>query len=296
MALPPDYRNEESLWWCLTHDKGCAWEWERDDLVPEGKSAHPESDEKAGHKAQRRREFLLGFLVFILGLYGVWTNWHALALWSLVTFVTIQSAFSSWSVKTRVLVVIAAVVAGAIIQSEMPATPRPETDTHGWLIPANDPTPPNACGTIPSDALVVIAGSNAVWTQRSELIAFLFGHCGGPHIEWKSNGLRVTQDVFAENGKLVARIENDEFHLVSREISYAQRSDDRSELSVFDPEGNQAFHIRFVNPHAVQITGVFFCDGSKLLINDSQLITPIGIHNSNACFGGSPAIGFIVAP
>jgi hypothetical protein len=96
MALPPDYRNEESLWWCLTHDKGFTWEWERSDLMREVKNGNSESDEKSRRKAQRRefiRITLLDLLGFVLVLYFVWPTSHVLALWSFVAFTAIQFAF-----------------------------------------------------------------------------------------------------------------------------------------------------------------------------------------------------------
>jgi len=61
---------------------------------------------------------------------------------------------------------------GLITFAAQPYFPPPlpqETGNHGWLIPANDPTPPNSCTNIgvpvTQAALTIILGDGAaIWT------------------------------------------------------------------------------------------------------------------------------------
>src|SRR6267378_3839922 len=59
-----------------------------------------------------------------------------------------------------------AVIGGVILNRQLlPA----QTDTHGWLVPANDPTPPlpPRCKA-PNDALIVFLGSETAWTTNKD--------------------------------------------------------------------------------------------------------------------------------
>jgi hypothetical protein len=294
MSLPRDYRKEDSLWFCLTHDKGYSWDWET--LVTESHSAQNESDEQASQKA-KRREFIritaLDILGFVCVLYFIWPTSHTKALWALIVWAGIQFGFSSWSVKNRAVAIAGLLILGLAYQAKIPATPRVESDTHGWLVSANDPTPANACSVrtnVPKGSLTIILGNSAViWTDRFSrkgrpLTVLRVGTCDLLSFDTSAAGLRVNADIFTPQGLLAARITNNEFHLVSQQISYAEpRDTDRSTLAVHDPVGEEMLWVRVLNDDTIKVKGKFICPGSPPVIVSDETISYLDDTNSHGC-------------
>jgi hypothetical protein len=175
----------------------------------------------------------------------------------------------------------------------LPPTPLPETETHGWLVPANDPTPENGCGKIvPSDALLVLFGNNGMWSKRTDFVAIRIGTCTEVKIHKTSKGLAVTTDVFADDSNLLAHIENNEFTVVQGEIGYRKSSENQSVLEVFDRKAKRAFYARYVDPHTLQILGRFFCeDGTMSVFTDEAGNAIHGpIAEESNCAGEHPQV------
>ncbi len=85
-----------------------------------------------------------------------------------------------------------------------------ETETHGWLIPANEPPPANdPCGadSRPSNAMTVYFGPSASWTvSRHEVLISVRGELLS--MDRKPNGqVAVTGDVFDSTGNLTSKRE-----------------------------------------------------------------------------------------
>jgi hypothetical protein len=158
-------------------------------------------------------------------------------------------------------------VQGLLIESQRKAQ---ETETHGWLLPANDPMPHNSSidemsTTTTAHTLFVLLGSTTTWLADSDTRRAILG-LGGRRVlsMWrKGDKVAVDADFFAPTGNLAARIERNEFHLISGEYSFSRRSQDLSALSVFDKKGNLFFSIHYLNPRVVKILGTFLAIDSK---------------------------------
>lgn len=196
---------------------------------------------------------------------------------------------------------------GLAITYFLPPMPPAESETHGWLIPANEPTPPNACsnfGPVPDDALLIVVGSEAVWTRAKHRPILAIGGHNMLSFTRENNGIALDADFFANTGDLVARIEStttpNEFHLVPPEYSYSKRLD-RSSLEVYDRQGNSLFDVRYVNPHTLSIKGTFYSrEPGKVQIvitNDAMVVNSPSIRNlvsSGNCEGAMPASEFAI--
>lgn len=152
-----------------------------------------------------------------------------------------------------------------------------ETETHGWLIPANEPRPANdPCGrdSRPSAAMTVYFGPSASWTVgMHEVLIYVGGKLLS--MDRKPNGqVAITGDVFDSSGNLIARIKDGEFHLVGSEIAYPERSEDRSALTVYDRKGNKALYVHLLNPSALLILGVFNAPNgrARVIATEDKLI------------------------
>ncbi len=174
-----------------------------------------------------------------------------------------------------------------------------ETETHGWLVPAHDPMPDNPClhslHNPPSNALVIVMGSTAAWTTADDYAALVFGHCTSLRLQRSANGLAVSGALFDQDNKLVVIIKKNEFHLVSTEFSYTERSEDLSTLTVHDPTDKVILRVRYTNPNAVEITGDFYCDGQELVIAPETIWSSVGLPPlSDSCFGNDRGGGLFI--
>lgn len=236
-------------------------------------------------------------LYFIIDGYDIWPKSHLIALLSAVAgasaILFAELRVKVWAVWTVTLVGIA----GIIYFNAAPLLPE-ETETHGWLLPAHDPTPPNGCESYPApnNALLFIAGTNAAWTManaKSDVIRI--GNSSMLSVERDGSRLAFDADIYNEAGYLAVRINRNEFHLVSGEYSYQERSDNRSELTVYDKRGRKMLDVYYANPNTVLVRGFFTSpDGTRVQIDDKQ-ITILDINNllrghcNSDFFGGNAA-------
>jgi hypothetical protein len=180
-------------------------------------------------------------------------------------------------------------IIGTIGYQFLPPIPLPETETHGWLIPGHEPTPANACDRVqqsmPAAALLVLFGGTAFWSS-TDVIRVVVGDCTIVEIERTSKGILIVSDVFTEDGKLVAHIKKNEFHLVPGQMSYPERSQDRSTLTVYDIKGHEIFYVRYTNAHTVVVRGVFFCSQMSLATGKADEIVFIPKLGQRIQFGG----------
>jgi len=121
--------------------------------------------------------------------------------------------------------------------------------------------------------LLVVGDSGAISTQQGKTPAVQIGDCQLLRMQHGPKGLLVDADVFSQSGILIARIQNNEFHLVAGQYSYSERPD-RHTLAVYDQQGRELLWVRYLNPKVVKIRGVFSCPNySPSVIFDDE-----GIH------------------
>lgn len=175
-----------------------------------------------------------------------------------------------------------------------------ETELHGWLLPANEATPANGCDnkpggpswnsqrTPPHGSILFLAGTNGAWTTSDGKSTVLqVGTCLSVSVEREGSQLAFDADVFDRSNELIARIEQNEFHLIAGKYSYQSRPN-RSTLIVFDKHGDPLFVVWYLNPTTVKFSGVFVCsDKTKVLITNDAIILPSGSVEHDNCKGGT---------
>jgi hypothetical protein len=156
-----------------------------------------------------------------------------------------------------------------------------ENETHGWLVPADDPMPAkNPCehftgsavpqdARVPHDALFFHFGPLVYWYEQNEVIQrkILIAIRGNPLLAFSKNGdkLVINGDVLDANGEVVAVIDRDnEFHLVGGKYAYSERPD-LSTLRVVGLKKQELLYIRFANANTIVLRGIFpIPDKSKM--------------------------------
>jgi hypothetical protein len=192
MSLPPDYRKEESLWYCITHSKK-AWEWNNlptKHLMSEEKHPNHERN-KEQDREDKLREMVGGVLAtglwFFLDLYFLYPENHQAAWWLGLLFIAFQLIQNSFMrLRTTVIAIAIMTLGGGVGSFFLPPKIPQETETHGWLIPANDPSPPNPCERFrptPPNAIAIFLALTAhglSMIRRSSKCTFvLWSHSNG---------------------------------------------------------------------------------------------------------------------
>lgn len=163
-----------------------------------------------------------------------------------------------------------------------------ETENHGWLMPADWPVPTTNC--FPDGrGLMFIAGRNITKfdsdVPKAALLTIDSTHIIS--VEQKGDKLSFDVDLFDEDGNIAVKIIRNEFHLMpNSKLSYQERSDDRSEITVYDNKDREMLYIKYANPKTVFIRGIFHSPEGKSAVIDNDAITLHGtstIKMSRSC-------------
>jgi hypothetical protein len=98
------------------------------------------------------------------------------------------------------------------LRAQLPPIPFSDDEVHGWLKPANYPTPPNGCdGSIGEDAIKILIGDNGIArTGYGSIIALRIGVCDALSIERSPEGVFVDAELNDGSGSPPVRIKKNE--------------------------------------------------------------------------------------
>jgi hypothetical protein len=189
-----------------------------------------------------------------------------------------------------------------------------ETDIHGWLIPARDPSAKTACpdrpwsltanvedqtkqltlalGTtgmqIPYIRATPDATSKDIADAKNEnerqRTALQIGTCKALAVRRTSAGISVDADIASPSGDIIAEIRDNEFHLVPSQIAFPRRPD-RSTLTLIGRKGEELLWIRYLNPRSMKVRGLFSCAGhGTIRVADDVISVPPERIIARSCF------------
>jgi hypothetical protein len=183
-----------------------------------------------------------------------------------------------------------------------------EAEVVGTLQPGKEPTPPNGCSgaprqMVPADALRILIGSNAFFQSGfGKITAIEIGKdpnaCQVLTIERTPDGIKVGAELYSEDGKLIARITNNEFHAINGNNSFVKRQNDLSTLVVksrttrfwFWTIENELLFVHYLNPTTIRARGLFGCPGHKsVAFTDSGQIGTRGTI-TDSCINADTAV------
>lgn len=163
--------------------------------------------------------------------------------------------------------------------------------TFGVLTPADDPTPePMSClGSLqqPSpSAIRVYAGGGLFWSDGKTLTLVRIHDkpmLSGTLIK---ESLVISGDIYTPDGDLV-HIDQNHFETQS-DLGFKPKRPDRHTLKVLDRWHREVLDIRFLNPRAIKLSGIFWSPGEKFpVVLDDDGMRIGGNTWSAPCFGGS---------
>lgn len=162
-----------------------------------------------------------------------------------------------------------------------------ETETHGELLPAQDPNPPNPCGEAPpQNALILFLGNSVAYATAFPYAVITLGDEVVLSISKNENGLSITAKIRSADGRIVAGIIKNEFRINPNNYWYMERPD-RHTLIVHDQLGRTVLNIRYLNQSTVKILGIFDYPNTPrapVIITEEEQLVGHGSF-SRFCFG-----------
>ena len=168
--------------------------------------------------------------------------------------------------------------------------PAPETEFEGELLPANDPNPPSPCDAFPPpNTFLLYYGNSLAWLKdQSSITVIKVGNSNLLSIDRGPKGIYVTSDIFGVDGKIIAELNKNRFH-INRNNFFRRERPDRSTLIVYDGEKRQVLNIRYLNPSAVKILGIFHAPGHRPVSIEEEKQNLGGLTMSRYCSKNQPS-------
>lgn len=164
----------------------------------------------------------------------------------------------------------------------------PETELHGYLVPAADPTPQTPCKNPPPNAATIFLGTNAAWIIDTPVVIVRVDGLDLLTLKNTPDGLSVFAKVFSDDSKIIADIENNEFNVNPNNYFKVKRLD-KSSLIVYDQQDRAVLNVRFLNPKNIRVSGIFNAPNQKpIIIDDKKINRPSPMAGS--CFKNVPFI------
>lgn len=163
---------------------------------------------------------------------------------------------------------------------------------HGWLYPANKPVPPNSCGKLDKDYLMVFLGDFVGASKTFPLTVLEAKGKKRIVLDKREDGLlSVSMDVLGNDERIIARIEKGGFTInINNYLKINRR--DRSHLQVINQNGEQVLNMEYFNKQAIRITAVLRYPGmAPIIIREGEII--IGTNKLIGGCGKDPGQGNI---
>lgn len=158
-----------------------------------------------------------------------------------------------------------------------------ESELHGLLLPANDPTPNNPCHEIPDGAMLILLGNSASFATRFPHTIIRVKGEDILTLTKKDNELAVSVKIFSRDGRIVAEIRDNEFSINPNNYFRRERPD-RHTLIVYDQEDRKVLDVRFINPRTVRFLGIFNHPIRPIVISQTE-----GFLANTICLGNLDA-------
>jgi hypothetical protein len=275
----------------------------------EGNGETDQPPNRYEHVRENVGALLSNALWFFIDIKYVKEDSYQWALWLGIFWLVFQCIEGKWFVKkfrTACAVSGSLILGGIVLSALMPPTPPHETESHFWLVPANDPDPSgNPCAgfigsAVPRDAIFLHIGPLVYWIAADEIVRshVLIAIRHVPLLLFNRQGSKVSisGDVLDSAGFLVADIERNEVHLVQGEYAFPKRPDG-STIEVIGRKREELLYLRFANPTTIRLRGTFPIPNSPagtppVVITDSAIENG-GIAFGSTCTHSNPKTGTI---
>jgi hypothetical protein len=221
----------------------------------------------------------IGITLAAIGLFGFFlflAEWH---VWTKTK--TRKKARVGFGVLTCLI------IAGGGIWTYRAWNER-EKPLRGFLVPGTEEGPVNDCASnASSSAFLLYFGDSVAWTDEpfvTTLNVIKFAEENVLSLEKTSGGIVVNAIIRDSDGNEVATIKRNVFKARSGG-DYEAISRDAHSLLVLDKKDRVVLYIRYLNPRAVKITGIFRePNRAPLIVDDNGIAQPNGTRLTRSCF------------
>jgi len=159
----------------------------------------------------------------------------------------------------------------------------------GILIPGDEPTPAKPRCNIPSTAMGVFFGSNVAWTVDQAFDIIRIGDQSLFTVSRTDSNLTITRlQIFDDTNEIIATIDADGFWVKN---TSRKKRPDPSTLIVYDKRDQRVLFVRFLNPRALYIEGIFRLKGFAPLIITADAASMGRLEVSGMCSQMYPFAG-----
>jgi class 3 adenylate cyclase len=162
-----------------------------------------------------------------------------------------------------------------------PVTPiPPPAPWRGWLQPANEATPPNACDSFPGVKDIIVLLGDSAFSASNEFIAGkhftpFSTPCGAMTVDRGANGIRISMPIFDQKGVQHGEIKDNGYDIPNETDIIVEHTGDLSTLIAHNTAGDEILYVRYLNEHAMRVQGIFACPQmQRPIIIDNEKIAP----------------------
>jgi hypothetical protein len=264
--------------------------------------------------------YVAGYIIIssAINFAFLWPESHLLALLALAALFSLPASYELTVLGisgARVVGVVAFLFAAAGGAYLMIGPIPPPEPWRGWLQPADEPTPPNACDRWPIEKEMTVLLGNAAFfvtknflaTRQDRFVPLSICGTAAMTVERSPNGMKINTTIHDTAGELLGNIVNNGYDIPKDDRLIVEHSGDLSSLVVHDAKGEELLYIRYFNPHLMRLRGTFVCHSGQPVIvinNEAIVITgPIVLDSGGTirpsrlpatCFGGDNLTGVAI--
>lgn len=162
------------------------------------------------------------------------------------------------------------------------------TPLSGVITPDNKPTPKTPGNVlIPTDSIALFFGNSLAYTNSFPHTVIEVGTEPLLVINKQGNIITVTAKFFSEDGKIVAELKENQFHINQSNYFRLERPNPHN-LVIYDQKGEESLNIHFINPKVIKLTGKFYLPKHPpVIITEEYQLFGNNIRMSSCSFGHS---------
>lgn len=155
----------------------------------------------------------------------------------------------------------------------------------GLLSPANDPIPEGADKVLPKKAIAVFVGDVMVVSEESSFTLLKIADEETLSFEKTSDGMYINAVMRNDRDEVVARIAKNAFSVDTNKGYYTERPDTHT-LLILTPDNRKALYVRYMNPSAMKVLGIFQYKGrTPMVIEEGKPIPNFPLSNMRVTMG-----------
>jgi hypothetical protein len=159
---------------------------------------------------------------------------------------------------------------------------------NGLLLPAKDPNPMSSCKQPPKSLTIYFGKGPGEISCSTRNSCVLIGDNSKEGNQTDANSpssllslvkvggsYQLEGKILGPSGRVVALFINNKIYTYRPEISMVNRPDPAS-LKILDTQGDVIFNLRYLNPHAMSLSGIFYLQSGRALTISDNLVSITG--------------------